>query len=157
MKKPNIVIIADNIRSLYNVGSIFRICDAIGAEKLILVGLTATPKTQPIRLAKTSLGAENSVVWEKVTTVSLAIKRLKKAGYEIIGLELNENKSIDYRSWNPSEKVAIILGNEVKGLSLSVQRQCDKVIHLPMLGQKNSLNVTTAFSAIAYYILSKIK
>ncbi len=153
--KRNIIVVANRVRSLYNVGSFFRTCAGIGAEKIYLVGYTATPKTQPIRLAKTALGAEETIVWEHSKTITPIIKKLKKSGYEIIGLEERRGVSLDYRAWKPKDKVVIILGNEVKGLSPSILNQCDKVVHLPMLGKKKSLNVAVSFGAIGYYILSK--
>jgi 23S rRNA (guanosine2251-2'-O)-methyltransferase len=155
MKKPRIIVIAHRIRSLYNVGSFFRTCDAIGAEKIYLSGYTASPKDQPIRLAKTALGAEQTVDWEKVKTLPPLIKKLKTKGYEIIALEETKGQSIDYRKWSPSDKVAIILGNEVKGISKVIRDKCNKVIELPMLGKKKSLNVSVSLGAIGFYILGK--
>ncbi len=160
MQKPNnyqIVVIAHKIRSLYNVGSIFRTCDAIGAQKLYLSSYTASPKEQPVRLSKTALGADKTVPWEKTKTISPIIKKYKKLGYEIIALEETKNQSIFYNKWQPTTKILIILGNEVNGISKSTLKMCDKIIQLPMLGQKKSLNVTVAFGAIAYYILSKFR
>lgn len=156
MKKQNIVVIANQIRSVLNVGSIFRTCDAIGATKLYLIGRMATPQNQP-RVAKTALGAEKTVSWEYSYQLAPVIKRLKIEGYEIIGLELKKGKSIPYTRLTPKKKCAIILGNEVTGLSNKTMSLCDKVVHLPMLGKKGSLNVSVAFGAIAYYILSKHK
>ena len=157
MQKPNIIVIANRIRSLYNVGSIFRTCDAIGAEKLYLAGYTASPKEQPIRLNKTALGAEETVAWEKIKTLAPTIKKLKTEGYEIIAVEEVRGKSLDYRQWKPKNKVALILGNEVTGLTPAILKQCDKIISLPMNGKKKSLNVSVAFGSIAYYILSNLK
>ncbi|NQT49566.1 TrmH family RNA methyltransferase [Candidatus Kuenenbacteria bacterium] len=157
MKKPNLIIVANRIRSLYNVGSIFRTCDAVGVEKLYLAGYTASPKDKPIQLAKTALGAEQTVPWEKISTVAPIIKKHKKLGYQIIGLEEVKNKSIDYRKFQPSAKIVLILGNEVKGISPGIQNQCDQLVSLPMLGKKKSLNVTVALGAIVYHILSKFK
>lgn len=155
LEKTKIIVIANRIRSLYNVGAIFRTCDAIGAEKLYLAGYTATPKSQPIRLAKTALGAEHTVNWEHIKTLLPTIKKLRSEGYEIIGLEERKGQSLDYRKWKPSKKTCIILGNEVTGISPNIARQCDRLIELPMLGQKKSLNVTVAFGGITYYILAK--
>jgi len=152
MEKREIIIIANRIRSLHNVGSIFRTSDALGIAKLYLVGRMATPKNQP-RLAKTSLGAENTVLWEHVHQLKPLIKKLQNEGFEVIALELNKRKSLDFRSWSPKQKVAVILGNEVAGISSTIQSHCDQVIHLPMLGKKNSLNVSVAYGAIGYYLL----
>lgn len=156
MKKAKIVVVAHRIRSLYNVGSIFRTCDGIGAEKLYLTGYTATPKTQPIRLHKTALGAEETVPWEFSRNITPVINKLKKQGYKIIGLEEKEGKSKDYRKWQPKGKIAIILGNEINGISDKTLSKCNEIISLPMAGQKVSLNVSVAFGAIAYYIISKV-
>ena len=152
VNKREIIVIANRIRSLHNVGSIFRTADAIGTTKVYLIGQMATPKNQP-KLAKTALGAEKTVSWEHSHRILPVLEKLKQDGYKIIALELNKNKSVDFRTWNPSKKVAIILGNEVSGISLKIQQHCDHVIHLPMLGQKKSLNVSVAFGAIAYYLL----
>ncbi|MBT5337877.1 TrmH family RNA methyltransferase [Candidatus Falkowbacteria bacterium] len=154
MQKPSIIVIANKIRSLYNVGSIFRTCDAIGAEKLYLAGYTASPNEKPIQLAKTALGADLTVPWEKIKTLAPTIKKYKSLGYEIIGLEEVKNKSLDYRKWQPKNKVVIILGNEVTGIPSNIQKQCDKIISLPMLGIKKSLNVTVALGGLLYYILA---
>jgi tRNA G18 (ribose-2'-O)-methylase SpoU len=155
MEKGNnreIIIIANRIRSLHNVGSVFRTADAIGTTKIYLIGKMATPQNQP-KLAKTALGAEKTVAWEHSHRILPILKKLKQDDYEITALELNKNKSIDFRTWNPSKKVAIILGNEISGISLKIQQHCDQVVHLPMLGQKKSLNVSVALGAIAYYLL----
>ena len=157
MKKPNLIVIANSIRSLYNVGSIFRTSDALGVEKLYLIGGTATPVTQPNRLPKTALGAEKSVPWKYAPTAFPVLRKLKKAGYEIIALEEGAGNGVDYRNWRPTTKIALVLGNESAGLAPRLLRSCSLTIALPMLGAKNSLNVATAFSAIGYYILSKIK
>src|SRR3989339_4092 len=156
MKKPNLIVLASSIRSIYNVGSIFRTADALGVEKLYLIGGTATPVTQPNRLPKTSLGAEKSVPWEYAPTVFPILRKLKKAGYEIIALEEGTTGSLDYRKWRPASKIALVLGNEAAGLAPRLLRSCSLTIALPMLGAKNSLNVATAFSAIGYYILSAV-
>jgi len=150
--KKEIVVIANRIRSLHNVGSIFRTADAIGVKKIYLIGKMATPKNQP-KLSKTALSAEKTVDWEHSNRISPILEKLKNDGFEIVALELNKNKSVDFRAWNRKEKVAIILGNEVSGISLKIQNQCDKVVHLPMLGKKKSLNVSVSFGAIAYYLL----
>jgi 23S rRNA (guanosine2251-2'-O)-methyltransferase len=155
--KRQIIVIADKIRSLYNVGSIFRTCDGIGAEKLYLIGYTATPETKPIQVHKTALGADETVDWEHAKTIGPVIKKLKKDGFEIIALEEKEGTSLNYRNWKPKDKVAIILGNEVTGVSTQLLKKCDKIIHLPMEGKKKSLNVSVAFGAIGYYVLSKSK
>jgi len=148
-----IIVICDKIRSAYNVGSIFRTADALAVSKLYLIGYTPTPKNQP-KVGKTALGAEKSVPWEHVFQLKRLIDKLKAEGYEIAALELNKRRSVDFREWKPSAKVVIILGNEKNGVSAKTQKLCDKVVHLPMLGKKNSLNVGVAFGAIGYYLRS---
>ncbi len=152
-KQPNhkLIIIANRIRSLYNVGAIFRTCDGLGVEKLYLTGYTATPKTKPVQLSKTALGADQSVPWCHSRSLGPVITKLKKQGYEIIGLEEKAGISIDYREWKPNYKTVIILGNEVNGIYSHTLKRCDKVVHLPMSGIKKSLNVSVAFGAIGYY------
>jgi len=122
---------------------------------LYLVGYTATPEIKPIQIHKTALGAEKFVDWEHAKSVGPLIKKLKKEGYEIVALEEKEGTSVDYRKWKPRDKVAIILGNEVKGISTQTLKKCDKVIELPMNGEKKSLNVSVAFGAVGYYLLSE--
>jgi len=146
-----IIVICDKIRSAYNVGSIFRTADALGVKKLFLVGYTPTPKNQH-KVIKTALGAETSVDWAHVFQLKRLIAQLQKENYEIVALEINKRKSIDFREWKPTQKVAIILGNEKTGVATPTQKLCDKVIHLPMLGKKNSLNVGVSFGAIGYYL-----
>lgn len=152
MPKPEIVFVLVSLRSLFNVGGIFRTADAIGASKIYLAGYTGTPK-QP-KVAKTALGAEKQVEWEKVPSVSKLIRELRNNGFHIVGLERTDS-SQDYRSWQPKPKTALFLGNEVTGLSERVLKECDLVVHLPMAGIKESLNVTVATGAISYYWLAK--
>ena len=146
-----LIFVLVSMRSLYNVGSIFRTADALGAKKIYLTGFTGTPE-QP-KVGKTALGAEKEVLWEKIKSTTEAISQLKKEGYTIIGLEKTPS-SLDYRKWQPPNKVAILLGNEERGLSDRILKLCDQVIHLPMLGSKESLNVSVAAGAIGYYIIS---
>ena len=152
MEKREIIVIINRVRSLHNVGSVFRTADAIGAKKIYLIGKMATPKNQP-KLAKTALGAEKTVDWKHSNRVSPILEKLKSDEFEIVALELNKKKSVDFRNWHPTNKIAIILGNEISGIPLKTQQQCDKIIHLPMLGKKKSLNVSVAFGAIGYYLL----
>lgn len=149
--QPNLVFVLVSLRSLFNVGGIFRTADAVGAHKLYLAGFTGTPEQS--KVAKTALGAHERVAWQKVSSVSKLVTDLKADGYTIVGLEKTES-SVDYRSWKPTQKTAILLGNEVTGLSSRVLKQCDLVVHLPMAGIKESLNVAVATGAIAYHWLA---
>ncbi len=149
MKKGNLIFILVSLCSHYNLGSIFRTADALDTEKIYLTGFTGTPKQSKVK--KTALGAEENIAWEKVTSTSKVIEELRSQGYQIIGLEKTTN-SQDFRKWKPTRKTAILLGNEERGLSPRILKQCDKVIHLSMEGIKESLNVSVAAGAIGYYI-----
>jgi tRNA G18 (ribose-2'-O)-methylase SpoU len=158
------VIIVYNIRSAHNIGSIFRTSDGSGVEKLFLTGYTPTPATQETvyltrshkDFAKTALGAEKNIPWECVEDIVPLLKKLKAQGYGIVALEQSE-KSIDYRAYQPPQKVALIIGNEVLGVDADILRQCDNILEIPMRGQKNSLNVSVAFGIAAFEIKSKME
>ena len=113
--KPKIVVIAHNIRSLYNVGSIFRTCDAAGVDKLYLGGYTGGPDDKQIK--KTALGAQSTVQWEKYWQTWKLIDKLKKGGYQTVALE-KSSKSINYLKFKPKFPIALILGNEKRGVML---------------------------------------
>ena len=152
-------VVLDNIRSALNVGAIFRTADSFGVEKIFLCGTTPRPgQTGPSAslraskdLAKTSLGAENFVPWEYRKRTIDAVKQLRKQGFRIVALEQAKN-SIDIRRYKPKAKVALVLGFEVSGVSKSVLKQCDKIIEIPMLGKKESLNVSVAFGVASYLL-----
>lgn len=144
-----IYIVIPEMRSLHNVGSIFRIADSMGATKIFLCSWTGVPPAP--QLTKVSLGAENTVPWEYVKQAWRVIDNLKSKGVYIVGLELHE-KSIDYRELKPKFPLALVLGNECKGLSKSIVNRCDSVIHLPMLGVKESLNVSVAAGIALYHL-----
>ena len=150
---PKIFVICHNIRSRHNVGSIFRTADAAGVAKIFLCGITPVPPHPNIE--KVSLGAEKFVEWEKRKETWRVIDELKKEGVEIISLEQAKN-SISLNSLKSAKKsVALILGEEVKGLPDSILDRSDKIVHIPMRGRKESLNVATAFG-IAVYKLAEI-
>jgi 23S rRNA (guanosine2251-2'-O)-methyltransferase len=157
MKKPNIIVLANNIRSIFNTGSIFRTADALGVAKIYLAGNMATPKSHPEKFTKTALGSDKKIPWEKIRKTSLTIAKYKELGFEIIALEKKRGKSLDYRNWKPSDKILLILGNEVTGIPNNTLKLCDKTIELPMNGIKESLNVGVSFGAIGYYILSHLE
>ncbi len=150
MKKRELVIVLDNIRSAFNVGSIFRTADAVGAKKLMLCGMTALPDNP--KVVKTALGAHESVDWEARSGTDQAISELATEGYFIIGVELTE-QSVDYRDFEYPAKVAIVLGHERAGLSEEILEKCEKQVHVPMRGKKESLNVAVCAGIIAYEIL----
>lgn len=152
------VAVLDNIRSVYNVGSIFRTCNAAGIRKIILCGITPTPLDKKGRkrsdFAKVALGAEDLVQWEYQESTEEALKSLKEEGGYIVAIEQDE-RSVDYKKVDIAEKqnVAFVIGAEVDGMSKGTLALCDVVAEIPMLGTKESLNVTIAFGIAIYRIL----
>lgn len=157
--KREIIVILDNIRSTYNVGSIFRTADALGVGKLILGGTTPAPVDRFGReradIAKVALGAEKTVGWVYKQDILPEIKSLKKQGYKIVAIEQSE-KSVDYKKvkLNKKSKVVFIIGEEVNGISPKILKLADTVAEIPMLGQKESLNVSVAFGVALFRILN---
>lgn len=151
------IIVLDNIRSLFNVGSIFRTADAVGAEKIYLCGITPEPvdrfgRIRP-QLAKVSLGAEKTVAWEYSKKISNVICDLKKQKYKILAVE-QDKKSIPYYKLklNKKEKIVLIFGNEVEGVSKNVLTKADKILEIPMAGNKESLNVSVSAGIVMFGI-----
>ncbi len=147
-----VAVVLDNIRSMYNSGAFFRTCDAAGAEKLVLCGITAHPP-QP-GVAKTALGAERSVPWAYEVDTLVALRLFRARGYQLAAVETAE-PSVDLFEWQPQWPVCIVFGNEVDGLSGAVLDACDVRIRIPMRGAKNSLNVATAGGIVLYELLRK--
>lgn len=151
MNKKEFYIIAHNIRSLYNIGTMFRTADALGAS-LILSGYSGHPPRKEI--SKVALGAEESVYWEYHKNISTLLRKLKKSGFTIIALEKTD-KAINYLDFKPKFPLALLVGNEVRGISPQLLKQADQIIALPMNGEKESLNVGVAMAVAGYYIISK--
>lgn len=152
--KYPICVILNNIRSLYNVGSIFRTADGAGIEKIWICGITGHPPKNQI--SKTALGAEESVEWEYCPQVTDALKTVKSQGYKILFLEQIE-QSIAYEDYEPEGPVCLVLGNEIEGISDEVLSYCDQAVEIDMDGLKNSLNVSVAFGVIAFHLRHKFK
>ncbi len=154
--KINSILILPNIRSANNVGSIFRTAEAVGIDKIFLVGYTPRPidKFERVRndISKSALGAEKLVPWEYKNLLTNLIIKLKKDGYKIIAIEQNE-KSKDYRKIKTSTKMAFILGPEVLGLNQKILNQCDFIAEIPLCGKKESLNVSVAAGIALFRIL----
>jgi len=158
------IVILHNIRSLYNVGSIFRTADAAGVKKIYLCGYTPSPKDKfgkyIQQLSKVALGAERSVKWEKINATSVLIKKLKKDGYKIFAVEQNK-KSVPYykipKSYILNSKFCLVMGNEVKGLPKTILKLADKILEIPMKGKKESLNVSVAFGIVAFHFANLLK
>lgn len=151
MKKREFYLILPNIRSCHNVGAMFRTADAFGVTKLFLCGYTATPPK--IQIDKVSLGAEKWMPWEKRESLRELLEELRDEGVTIVGLEKNE-RSIDIATLDKNRPIALVVGNEVDGIEDDVLELCDVVVHIPMCGKKESLNVSIA-GGIALYLLSK--
>lgn len=148
-KKLPVAVVLDNVRSMLNVGSVFRSCDAFAVEKLVLCGITAQPPHRDIQ--KTALGATESVNWEHHQSIVEAAKKLKEEGYTLIAIEQTD-ESIPLPSFKPEpgKKYAFILGNEVEGVSDEVLPLLDMAIEIPQQGTKHSLNVSVAAGVVLY-------
>lgn len=142
----------DNLRSAFNIGSIFRLIDAAGFESVIMG--QKTPGKEHHQVSKTAMGSQAWIPQEKADNLSEKLSSLKNAGYQIIGVETVEN-SWTYLEFPWPEKGVVVLGNEEYGLSKNVMTVCDEFVHLPMFGKKNSLNVANAFAVIAFHICSQ--
>jgi 23S rRNA (guanosine2251-2'-O)-methyltransferase len=147
--KKDIVVIAHNIRSLWNIGAVFRSADAFGVTHIHLTGYTAAPPRKEI--SKTALGAESTVPWSQEKDVRSVIERRRKEGYRIISLELGEGSKplMDAVTDTP---VCLILGHEILGVPPELMKLSDDILHIPMLGQKHSLNVSVAAGIALYQI-----
>ncbi len=157
------VIVLPDIRSSLNVGSIFRTVDAVGVAKIYLAGYTPAPVDKFGRIdkqiAKTALGAEKTVAWEKVESLSKLLTKLKKEKFYLIAVEQDKN-SIDYKKItclpagrNQKTKRAFVFGNEVAGLSKTILQKCDIIAEIPMKGDKESLNVSVSAGVVLFRIL----
>ncbi len=147
----NIVVVCHNIRSAGNVGAIFRTADAVGVTKIILGGYSAQPPHP--KLLKVSLGAEKTIPYKRVWPTWRAIEKLKQDGYQVVALEKTK-KAGNLFNFKPRYPLALVVGNEVGGLSKAIRRRCHNTVFIPMRGQKESLNVAVAFG-VAVYQLAK--
>jgi 23S rRNA (guanosine2251-2'-O)-methyltransferase len=149
-----VIILLDNVRSMYNVGAFFRTADAAGLEKLILTGITARPPKSQI--TKTALGAEERVRWEHTWDPAASLTALREGHYEIAAIETNPH-SIDLYDWRPRFPVCLIFGHEVDGIQPSLIGMADTFVRIPMLGHKHSLNVATAGGVVVFELLRKYR
>lgn len=159
MTSKNVTVIVHNVRSAFNVGSIFRTADAAGVERVSLCGYTPLPaprgkKRGNTKIAKTALGAEKSVAWEHHAQIGPLLKRLKTEGRRLVALE-QSRKSKSIFKFNSRAPVALIVGNEVAGLNRKILARCDDVVQIPMHGQKESLNVAVAFGIAVYALTTR--
>lgn len=156
VEKLPLVVVLDHVRSLYNVGSVFRSSDAFRVEKICLCGITATPPQ--VEIHKTALGAEDSVDWTYHEKTQDAVKELKESGFEVWAVEQVEG-SVMLQDFRPEagKKYAIILGNEVKGVQQEVVDLCDGCIEIPQFGTKHSLNVSVTAGILIWDFARKMK
>ncbi len=149
--KIPLVVVLDSIRSMNNVGSVFRTCDAFKVEKLFLCGITACPPNKEI--SKTALGATESVIWTYVEDVVELADRLKKEGYKVFVVEqVDESVKLQNMSFSKDEKLAVIVGNEVFGVDERLLPICDAAIEIPQFGTKHSLNVSIAAGIVIWEV-----
>lgn len=163
--KKEFYVICDNIRSLENIGSIFRTSDALGVSKIFLCGFSGKPPSWGFpasqgnlaslhhKISKTALGAEKTIPFEYCRQTGRLIDKLKDSKINIIALE-QAKYAIEYTKFKPKFPLALIIGNEVKGVSKKILQKCDKIIFLPMRGKKESLNVSVAFGVAGYEIIN---
>ncbi len=154
-EKTPLVVVLDHVRSLYNVGSIFRTADAFRLAGVCLCGITAVPPHPEIH--KTALGAEDSVDWKYFKDTLNAVKWLKDSGYEVLAVEQCEGSTI-LNNFNvePGKRYAIILGNEVKGVQQSVVDECEGCLEIPKYGTKHSMNVSVTAGIVIWELVKKM-
>ncbi|MBR5822826.1 MAG: RNA methyltransferase [Paludibacteraceae bacterium] len=158
-KKIPLVIVLDNVRSMHNIGSVFRTSDAYLVEKVVLCGITAQPPHAEIH--KSALGAEFSVDWEYYADTNEAVEALKREDYEVWAIELAENSVMldqfsTLNSQLSTQKIAVVMGNEVKGVQQSVIDKCKGCIELPQFGTKHSLNVSVTAGIVIWELFKKL-
>jgi tRNA G18 (ribose-2'-O)-methylase SpoU len=153
IKRNPIVLVLDNVLDTYNIGSFFRLADAIAAEKIYLCGPVVTPPN--IKIHRSSIGTWKWIPWEHYDSTLDCIKQLKKEGYQIIACEQAKD-SVDYLKAKYDFPVAVIAGSESNGISSDVLKLVDKIVEIPMFGINISLNVLVATSIIVYDLISKL-
>lgn len=156
--KLPVTVILDDVRSQYNVGSVFRTCDAFRIERIILCGITCTPQNSLIEIHKTALGAEETVDWQYSNDCCSTVSEFKKSGYRIIAVEqVHDSIKLDEFKAEPDTKYAIVLGNEVKGVNQSVVDLCDMSLEIPQYGTKHSLNVSVSAGMVIWEFARQLK
>ncbi|MBQ7494319.1 MAG: RNA methyltransferase [Bacteroidaceae bacterium] len=151
-EKLPLVVVLDSVRSLYNVGSVFRTGDAFRITGVVLCGITATPPNSEIH--KTALGAEDSVAWRHFADTMEAVSWLKSEGYTLLAVEQCEGSTM-LQDFHPifSQKYAVVLGNEVKGVQQQVVDACDGCLEIPQFGTKHSMNVSVTAGIIIWHFV----
>lgn len=156
LAKLPVTVVLDNIRSCHNIGSVFRTSDALLIEKIFLCGISSTPPDKEIR--KTALGAENTVPWEYHPSTREVVDRLKKEGYILVAVEQVE-KSISLSDYLPPKncKLALVFGNEVKGVQQEVVDRCDLALEIPQFGTKHSFNISVSAGIVLWDLFNKVR
>ena len=154
--KTPIYVILDNIRSLNNIGSVFRTSDAFLIEKMYLCGITAQPPHRDIQ--KTALGATETVAWEYVEDIAALVKSLKSKGIQVFAVEqVEQSCMLQHFQVNKGEIIAVVLGNEVEGVQQSVVDLCDGTIEIPQLGTKHSLNISVSAGIVLWELFKQMR
>ena len=157
-RKMPLTIILDDVRSLYNVGSVFRTSDAFRVERIILCGITATPENSLVEIHKTALGAEESVEWTYSKDCVSVVKELNKKGYITIAVEQVEDSiKLDNLVVDKTRRYALVLGNEVKGVNQDVVDICNCSVEIPQYGTKHSLNVSVSAGLVIWEFARQLK
>ncbi|MBP0902943.1 RNA methyltransferase [Mariniflexile gromovii] len=156
VKKTPLIIVLDNIRSLNNIGSVFRTSDAFLVEKIYLCGITATPPHKDIH--KTALGSTDTVAWEYVEDTLTLVEKLKAEGVKVVSVEQAENATMlnDFIP-NTQTTYALVFGNEVKGVAQKVVSASDMVVEIPQYGTKHSLNISVSCGVVVWDLFSKLQ
>ena len=154
-EKTPLIVVLDHVRSLNNVGSVFRTSDAVRVEAVYLCGITACPPNAEIH--KTALGAEDTVAWEYFKDTPEAVDKLRANGYTVCAIEQAEGSvMLDNLSLDKGKKYAIVLGNEVKGVQQNVVDQCDMCVEIPQYGTKHSLNVSVTAGIVIWDFFQRL-
>ena len=154
--KRDVRVLLHNIRSAHNVGAIFRTADALGVSRIYCSGYTPCPTDRFDRpvggIAKTALGAEKIIPWEYAKRPEQFLRRLRKEMFTVVGLE-QDKRAVDYKKYRAPERIVLLVGNEVRGVSKRLRNMCDVLIEIPMRGKKEALNVAVAFGVDLYRLI----
>ncbi|MCQ2064980.1 MAG: RNA methyltransferase [Bacteroidaceae bacterium] len=156
--KLPVKVILDNIRSLYNVGSVFRTSDAFRIDEIILCGITATPENSLVEIHKTALGAEETVRWRYETDCLQVVRDLVSSGFQVIAVEqVRDSIKLEHFVAEKGMKYALVFGNEVKGISQQVVDECCTALEIPQFGTKHSLNVSVSAGIVIWEMAKQLE